>query len=78
MQVVEITKGSKVKYELDKKTGLIKVMLCSQCLLHLYDHFLSQKTVWHKQHVFLVLVQCTMRIDHHNITFVIVLHNLSG
>lgn len=24
-QVVEITKGSKVKYELDKKTGLIKV-----------------------------------------------------
>lgn len=25
MQVVEITKGSKVKYELDKKTGLIKV-----------------------------------------------------
>ena len=27
MQVVEIGKGSKVKYELDKKTGLIKVML---------------------------------------------------
>lgn len=25
VQVVEITKGSKVKYELDKKTGLIKV-----------------------------------------------------
>lgn len=25
LQVVEITKGSKVKYELDKKTGLIKV-----------------------------------------------------
>ena len=25
IQVVEITKGSKVKYELDKKTGLIKV-----------------------------------------------------
>lgn len=25
MKVVEITKGSKVKYELDKKTGLIKV-----------------------------------------------------
>ena len=25
MQVVEIGKGSKVKYELDKKTGLIKV-----------------------------------------------------
>ncbi|OIW13515.1 hypothetical protein TanjilG_29256 [Lupinus angustifolius] len=25
MQVVEISKGSKVKYELDKKTGLIKV-----------------------------------------------------
>lgn len=24
-QVIEITKGSKVKYELDKKTGLIKV-----------------------------------------------------
>lgn len=24
-KVVEITKGSKVKYELDKKTGLIKV-----------------------------------------------------
>jgi inorganic pyrophosphatase len=24
-QVVEISKGSKVKYELDKKTGLIKV-----------------------------------------------------
>lgn len=27
MQVVEISKGSKVKYELDKKTGLIKVMM---------------------------------------------------
>lgn len=26
IQVVEITKGSKVKYELDKKTGLIKVI----------------------------------------------------
>lgn len=25
VQVVEISKGSKVKYELDKKTGLIKV-----------------------------------------------------
>lgn len=25
MQVIEIGKGSKVKYELDKKTGLIKV-----------------------------------------------------
>lgn len=25
LQVVEITKGSKVKYELDKKTGMIKV-----------------------------------------------------
>jgi hypothetical protein len=25
--VVEITKGSKVKYELDKKTGMIKVRL---------------------------------------------------
>ena len=25
LQVCEITKGSKVKYELDKKTGLIKV-----------------------------------------------------
>jgi len=27
MQVVEIGKGSKVKYELDKKTGLIKVVV---------------------------------------------------
>lgn len=27
MQVVEIGKGSKVKYELDKKTGLIKVIV---------------------------------------------------
>jgi inorganic pyrophosphatase len=26
IQVVEIGKGSKVKYELDKKTGLIKVL----------------------------------------------------
>lgn len=25
MQVIEISKGGKVKYELDKKTGLIKV-----------------------------------------------------
>lgn len=25
IQVIEISKGSKVKYELDKKTGLIKV-----------------------------------------------------
>lgn len=29
MQVVEIGKGSKVKYELDKETGLIKVMAVS-------------------------------------------------
>ena len=27
MQVIEIGKGSKVKYELDKKTGLIKVKI---------------------------------------------------
>ena len=31
LQVVEITKGSKVKYELDKKTGLIKVQ--TNCLV---------------------------------------------
>lgn len=29
LQVVEITKGSKVKYELDKKTGMIKVWTIS-------------------------------------------------
>jgi inorganic pyrophosphatase len=29
MQVIEIGKGSKVKYELDKKSGLIKVKLKS-------------------------------------------------
>jgi inorganic pyrophosphatase len=28
VQVVEIGKGGKVKYELDKKTGLIKVITC--------------------------------------------------
>lgn len=33
-QVVEITKGSKVKYELDKKTGLIKV--CKTATLHAF------------------------------------------
>lgn len=27
VQVVEISRGSKVKYELDKKTGLIKVQM---------------------------------------------------
>lgn len=27
-QVIEIPRGSKVKYELDKKTGLIKVKQC--------------------------------------------------
>lgn len=27
LQVVEISKGSKVKYELDKKTGMIKVIM---------------------------------------------------
>ena len=32
-QVIEIPRGSKVKYELDKKTGLIKVMQCG--LLHI-------------------------------------------
>lgn len=36
VQVVEITKGSKVKYELDKKTGLIKVRLNSSCFWHVY------------------------------------------
>lgn len=30
VQVVEISQGSKVKYELDKKTGLIKVSKNSQ------------------------------------------------
>lgn len=45
MQVVEIGKGSKVKYELDKKTGLIKVITVVQpfsfpCLfsLHVAEH----------------------------------------
>lgn len=33
LQVVEIGKGSKVKYELDKKTGLIKVRAMSNCFL---------------------------------------------
>lgn len=33
MQVIEIGKGSKVKYELDKKTGLIKVS-CKNTFLH--------------------------------------------
>ena len=33
MQVVEIGKGSKVKYELDKKTGLIKAI--SHLFIHL-------------------------------------------
>lgn len=33
VQVVEITKGSKVKYELDKKTGLIKVRKHHDCSL---------------------------------------------
>ena len=40
VQVVEITKGSKVKYELDKKTGLIKVRLKnSSSLSHVIDYF---------------------------------------
>ncbi|KAL5989132.1 hypothetical protein ACLOJK_027234 [Asimina triloba] len=33
VQVVEITKGSKVKYELDKKTGLIKEPVLPGCFL---------------------------------------------
>lgn len=32
IQVVEISKGSKVKYELDKKTGLIKVIMCGKLI----------------------------------------------
>lgn len=36
VQVVEITKGSKVKYELDKKTGLIKVRIGFSCFSHEY------------------------------------------
>lgn len=32
MQVIEIGKGSKVKYELDKKTGLIKVINCAKLI----------------------------------------------
>ena len=38
MQVIEIGKGSKVKYELDKKTGLIKVTCISSANLpHMYS-----------------------------------------
>lgn len=33
LQVVEITKGSKVKYEIDKKTGMIKVPTSSKFML---------------------------------------------
>ena len=37
MKVVEIGKGSKVKYELDKKTGLIKVTLFFyECLVNTF------------------------------------------
>lgn len=35
MQVVEIPRGSKVKYELDKKTGLIKVLQINMLKLFL-------------------------------------------
>lgn len=39
-QVIEIPKGSKVKYELDKKTGLIKVSLYP-ILYRLWDSALA-------------------------------------
>ena len=59
MQVVEITKGSKVKYELDKKTGLIKV--CSQSCVHLDHQFLSQELYG------LISISCSCAMDdnHH-------------
>lgn len=42
-QVVEISKGSKVKYELDKNTGLIKVLdLSSTYLRKVRRSFCSQ------------------------------------
>lgn len=34
MQVIEINKGSKVKYELDKKSGLMKVRHCQWLTLN--------------------------------------------
>jgi hypothetical protein len=37
-QVVEISKGSKVKYELDKKTGLIKVSHLTSVTIRKHTH----------------------------------------
>lgn len=34
LQVIEISKGSKVKYELDKKSGIIKVYVSSTTPFH--------------------------------------------
>lgn len=34
LQVLEITKGSNVKYEIDKKTGLWTVKVCSVCKIY--------------------------------------------
>ena len=59
MQVVEITKGSKVKYELDKKTGLIKV--CPQSCVHLDHQFLSQELY----DLISISCNCAMNESHH-------------
>lgn len=61
MQVIEIGKGSKVKYELDKKTGLIKVIVNAIlraipfCLLQAAKLFLFVRLI-----VFFTLQLCTL------------------
>jgi len=45
-QVIEIPRGSKVKYELDKKTGLIKVMQCGLLPILLQTCLLSSNMSW--------------------------------
>ena len=47
-QVVEITKGSKVKYELDKKTGLIMVRAIMNSLSKLADDPTRATVLAHK------------------------------
>lgn len=67
LQVVEITKGSKVKYELDKKTGLIKVWTYR-------IHF----EIWNEQNInfeFITLIHQNTQVDRILYSSVVYPHN---
>ena len=68
LQVIEITKGSKVKYELDKKTGLIKVWWSSFSMCWVWDYFQYEATFFHIHTIRICRSGCNLIKKHKSIS----------